>query len=115
MKPTPLGANEHSRANRFGPASRGVYGSTVLEQGHAFVEARLGMKGHGCEVNRFEDQRRRAARRKEEFGGEKERTTAGMAERDAILPSSGFFFAIVGVFRCWKREQGGQLDSRVAF
>ena len=39
----------------------------------------------------FLDQRRRAARRKEESGGENERATAGMAGRDAVPPSSGFF------------------------
>ena len=33
---------------------------------------------------------KRAVRRKEESGGEKERATAGMAGRDAVPPSSGF-------------------------
>ena len=39
----------------------------------------------------FGDQWRQAARRKEESGGKKERATAGMAGRDAVPPSSGFF------------------------
>ena len=44
-----------------------------------------------CGAKLFRDQRRRAARRKEESGGEKERATAGMGGRDAVLPSSEFF------------------------
>ena len=67
-----------------------VYGSAVLEQGRAFIEAWWGRKGHVCGANLFGDKRRRAARRKES-GGEKERATVGMAGRDAIPPSSGFF------------------------
>ena len=39
----------------------------------------------------FEDQRRHAARRKEQSGGEKARATIGMAGICAVPPSSGFF------------------------
>ena len=43
------------------------------------------------EASLFGDQRRRTAKRKEESSGEKERATAGLAGRDAVPPSSGFF------------------------
>ncbi len=39
----------------------------------------------------FGDQLRRAARRKEESGGEKVSATAGTAGRDAVSPSSDLF------------------------
>ena len=60
-------------------------GSCVLE------EAWWGREGCVCGASLFGDERIRAARRKEESGGEKERATAGMTGRDAIPPSSGFF------------------------
>ena len=47
--------------------------------------------GRVCGTSLFADQQRRAARRKKESCGEKERATAGMAGRDAVPPSSGFF------------------------
>ena len=50
----------------------------------------MGMS-HVCGASRFGGEQQRVARRKEEFGGEKERATAGMAGRDDIPPSSGFF------------------------
>ena len=40
----------------------------------------------------FGDQRLQAARRKEEFGGEKERDTADMKGRDAVPPCSRLFY-----------------------
>ena len=62
----------------------------MLEQGRALEEAWWGRKGSIFEASLFGDQRKRAARRNEESGGEKERATAGMAGRDAVLPSRGF-------------------------
>ena len=55
--------------------------------------SKLGGEGRAMFVEPifFRDQRRRAARRKEKSGGEKERATAGMSGRDAVLPSSEFF------------------------
>ena len=50
----------------------------------------MGM-GRVCGASLFGDQRRRAARRKEESGGENERATVGMAGRDAVPLSSRFF------------------------
>ena len=51
----------------------------------------LGGKGRAFGASLFGDQRRRAARRKEESGEEKKKATAGMAGKEAALPSSGFF------------------------
>ena len=42
-------------------------------------------------ASRFGDERRPAARRKEESGGLKERATAGLTGRAAVPPSSGLF------------------------
>ena len=68
----------------------------------------MGM-GHVVGASLFGDQRRRAARRKEESGGEKERVTAGVAGRDAVPPSSGFFDGGRG------SREGSLIDRRVVF
>ena len=57
----------------------------------ANLTGRLVGRATCCWSQHFGDQRRRAARRKKETGGEKERATAGMAGRDAVPQSSGFF------------------------
>ena len=42
-------------------------------------------------ASHFEDQRRRATRRKEKSGGDKETANASMAGKDDVRPSWGFF------------------------
>ena len=71
-------------SNRFGLASWGGLHVSSIGADHALQEAektKKGLVGMGrvCGAGPFGDRRRRAATRKEESGGEKERATAGMA------------------------------------
>ena len=70
----------------------------------ANLTGRLVGMGRVLGASLFGHQRRRATRRKEESGGEKERATAGMAWRAAVPLSSRFFNGGRG------SKQEGQLD-----